>query len=177
VLLPLTLVLVPAVILAVVLAVAVFAWSVHHIRDSRVELPILAAVTLLLTALGRVSGTVIASYNTERLYLTRHRRDGPPVRRHRQQRASRGRPQRRRLPNRPRPAVHRQISPVDPPRLPRLHPTPLQGGRDQRRRGRQPARRQYRRRLLLDPDRTARRPPQQGQPVLHPLDSADEADW
>ncbi|MEH0933935.1 hypothetical protein [Micromonospora psammae] len=57
------------VILAVVLAVAAFAMSARHARDARGEIALLATMMLLLTALGRVSGTVIASYNAERLYV------------------------------------------------------------------------------------------------------------
>jgi hypothetical protein len=57
------------VILAIVLAVAAFALSARHARDNRGEIAVLTGVMLLLTALGRLSGTMIGSYNAERLYL------------------------------------------------------------------------------------------------------------
>ena len=69
-----------------------------------------------------------------------------------------------------RPPVRRQGRPVDPPRLQHPRPGPLRRRRDLRRRGRQPARLQHRRHLLLDRDRPARRPPRLGQPALHPLE-------
>lgn len=56
-------------IVAVVAGVAMSLWLVRRRRDRELELPLAAAVTLAVTAVGRVSGTAIASYNADRLYL------------------------------------------------------------------------------------------------------------
>jgi uncharacterized membrane protein len=56
-------------ILAIVAAVGLALWGVRRRRDLAIELPLAALVTLAVTAVGRVSGTAIASYNADRLYL------------------------------------------------------------------------------------------------------------
>ena len=75
-----------------------------------------------------------------------------------------------RIPHRSGPPVRHQSRPVGPPRLPDPQPVSLPRHRDQRRRGRPAARLQPRRRLLLDRNRAAGRPPQPRRQAVHPLD-------
>src|SRR2546429_411417 len=99
----------------------------------------------------------------------RHRADPRTRPRHQQHRP--GRPARpARIPHRRGPPVRHQSRPVGPPRLPDPRPVSLPRHRDQRRRGSPPARLQPRRRLLLDRNRAAGRPPRPRRQAVHPLD-------
>ena len=101
--------------------------------------------------------------------LARGRHGDPPRSDHGHRRDG-GHAQRRRDDHRTRPPVRRQSRPMDPARLPYPRSEPLRRRRDQRRRRRRTARREHRRRLRLDQDRQARRPPRNREPALHPLD-------